>query len=301
MPSFDFDCAVIGNGPAGLVSSLYLGRYRRQTIQFCSGRPRAAWIPRTHNLLGYRGGISGAELLRRLTQQVADVGVTRVATEACLRKISGGFQIDAGDFGRVRVRKVILATGGQDVQPVIENVVRLRQQALLRYCPICDAYEYIDQTLGVLAQDEHGIRTALFLSRYGSRIELFLPSDMELSRELRTQCKSEKIRVHRGKLEAVSREIGRKGVLVKLEKQSAVRARVAYVALGFVVNDIGWRSIKGLKRAQDGRLRVDVHQKTSVDGLYAVGDCVEALAQISVAAGQAATAATAIHNLLRQE
>ena len=43
----------------------------------------------------------------------------------------------------------------------------------------------------------------------------------------------------------------------------------------------------------------DAHQQTSVAGLYAVGDVVEGLDQISVATGQAAVAATAIHNLLR--
>src|SRR5687768_12756562 len=115
MASFDFDCAVIGSGPAGLVSSLYLGRYRRPTIQFCSGQPRASWIPRTHNLSGYRGGISGKELLRRLTEQVLEVGVERVFAEACVSKISGGFKIES-EHGVVRARKVILATGGQDVQ-----------------------------------------------------------------------------------------------------------------------------------------------------------------------------------------
>ena len=40
------------------------------------------------------------------------------------------------------------------------------------------------------------------------------------------------------------------------------------------------------------------HQETSVDGLYAAGDVVRGLNQISVAEGAAAIAATAIHNRL---
>jgi thioredoxin reductase (NADPH) len=47
-----------------------------------------------------------------------------------------------------------------------------------------------------------------------------------------------------------------------------------------------------------GTLRVDEHQQTTVDGLYAIGDVVSDLHQISVATGHAAIAATAIHNRL---
>ena len=48
----------------------------------------------------------------------------------------------------------------------------------------------------------------------------------------------------------------------------------------------------------DGALVVDASQQTSVEGLYACGDIVSALNQISVAVGQAAIAATAVHNRL---
>jgi thioredoxin reductase (NADPH) len=55
----------------------------------------------------------------------------------------------------------------------------------------------------------------------------------------------------------------------------------------------------GARTNEDGNLIVDAHQQTSVPGLYAAGDAVAALHQISVATGQAAIAATAMHNALR--
>ena len=51
----------------------------------------------------------------------------------------------------------------------------------------------------------------------------------------------------------------------------------------------------------DGNLIVDAHQMTSVEGLYAAGDVVRGLNQIAVATGEAAIAATAMHNRLRRE
>jgi thioredoxin reductase (NADPH) len=47
-----------------------------------------------------------------------------------------------------------------------------------------------------------------------------------------------------------------------------------------------------------GDLVVDGHQRTSVEGLYAIGDVVVGINQISVSTGQAAVAATDVHNQL---
>jgi NADPH-dependent 2,4-dienoyl-CoA reductase/sulfur reductase-like enzyme len=56
----------------------------------------------------------------------------------------------------------------------------------------------------------------------------------------------------------------------------------------------------GAKHTEDAELLCDDHQRTSVPGLYAAGDVVYTLNQIAVAVGQAAIAATDIHNALRE-
>jgi thioredoxin reductase (NADPH) len=55
----------------------------------------------------------------------------------------------------------------------------------------------------------------------------------------------------------------------------------------------------GTSVTEGGSLIVDRHQCTSVPGLFAAGDVVDSVNQISVAMGQAAVAATAVHNLCR--
>jgi thioredoxin reductase (NADPH) len=54
----------------------------------------------------------------------------------------------------------------------------------------------------------------------------------------------------------------------------------------------------GAKTTAAGFLVVDSKQQTCVPGLYAAGDVVSDLHQLSVAAGHAAVASTAIHNAL---
>jgi len=48
-----------------------------------------------------------------------------------------------------------------------------------------------------------------------------------------------------------------------------------------------------------GCVVTDEHQRSSTDGLFAAGDVVRSLDQLSVAMGEAAIATTALHNLLR--
>jgi thioredoxin reductase (NADPH) len=64
----DFDCLIIGGGPAGLTAAIYLARYRRRIALFDSGESRAAWIPESHNYPGFAKGISGKALQAILRQ-----------------------------------------------------------------------------------------------------------------------------------------------------------------------------------------------------------------------------------------
>ena len=74
---------------------------------------------------------------------------------------------------------------------------------------------------------------------------------------------------------------------------------LVYSALGTTPN-AGLAEALGARTDEDGRMLVDLHQATSVPGLYAAGDVVRGLNQIAVATAEAAVAATAIHNRLRE-
>src|SRR3954452_9785852 len=71
----ELDCLVIGGGPAGLTSAIYLARYRRNVMVIDSRESRAALIPETHNYPGFADGVSGKKLLELLTAQAGNYGV----------------------------------------------------------------------------------------------------------------------------------------------------------------------------------------------------------------------------------
>jgi thioredoxin reductase (NADPH) len=170
---------------------------------------------------------------------------------------------------------------------------------LLRYCPICDAFEYRDRDLCVLAQDEKGIRSALFMSHYTPRLKLLLPVKLRCGARLARQIQNAGIQIVRDTLTAMNPRLRPRGVYLHLQKNGIVPCDAAYVELGSRVRDEAFRHLKNLERSETGRLITNSEQRTNYPSLFAVGDCVAQISQISVAAAHAAIAATTIHNDLR--
>src|SRR3954452_24784969 len=74
-----YDCLVIGGGPAGLTAAIYLTRFPLSIKLVDAGKSRASLIPCTRNHAGYPNGISGAELVARMTEQAQKYGASIVA------------------------------------------------------------------------------------------------------------------------------------------------------------------------------------------------------------------------------
>lgn len=298
--TWDFDCVVVGGGPAGLVSALYLRRFCRRVLVLNAGRPRAQRIRRTNNLLGYDKGISGPELLSRLKRQLRRLGVERQKGEARVNILSsGGFEIEGG-LSSIRTAKVILATGIRDILPTLPNLEILGRLGFLNYCPLCDAYEHRFKEVGVLVQDEAGLRKALFMRPYTLHLSVLLLRQFRPSAAMLRSLRQAKVRMLSGELEALEQKQG-KVVWVCFRDQMPQKFDVLYCELGSTMNDQAFAHWPRLRRGKDGRLWTDSEQRVSVAGAFAAGDCTTSISQISVAAGQAAVAATTVHNELRQE
>jgi thioredoxin reductase (NADPH) len=190
-----------------------------------------------------------------------------------------------------------LATGIEDVQPGLENLVQLRRSGLLRYCPVCDAYEHRGKSLGVFVSNESGLERALFLLPYAKRLTLIAPPGA-FSLARKNRLKRLGVRFVTGPARSVELRRERRGLWIDAgARPFAVDA--AYVEMGSRVRDEAFKGMKGLRKVKEGFLRTTSEQRLSIPGLFAVGDCVNQLGQVNVAAGQAAIAATAVHNDLR--
>ena len=294
---FDYEAAVIGNGPGGLSAALYLGRFKRSVAVFGDGDPRASWIPNTHNLIGFENGISGMKLLEKMRAHATDVGAELIYDRVKVFPDREGFLI-SGKNTKLRAQNVIIATGISDIHPSIPNSAELRERGLIRYCPVCDAYEFQNKKIVTLACDDHGFKASLFLWRYSKDLLIIAPKGVKVSDETLALIEQRRIKVVSEDIASIERTPNN-SLRIALKNNQELDADVLYPSLGFKVNDDSFAHIKELKRSAKGCLIVEGGQRLQIPGMYAIGDCVEGLSQIAVAAGQAAVAATALHTDLR--
>jgi thioredoxin reductase (NADPH) len=194
-------------------------------------------------------------------------------------------------------RAVILATGVAVTPPQMEALPEAVATGVIRYCPICDGFEVTDKRIAVLGSKQASIEEALFLRTYAADITFLKAVDFDMSAEEAQAAQQNGIRLEQRTLQTMFLAEG--GLLVRYADGQSDRFDVLYPCLGSVPRSRLACSV-GAEVTPSGGLLVDSRQQTNVPMLYAAGDVLEGLDQIASACGQAAIAATAIHNHLRK-
>ncbi len=289
-----FDAVVIGAGPAGLTAATYLGRFHRRALVIDGGDSRARWIPESHNIPGFAQGIGGEALLRQMREQALRYGAEiRPGHANALERSERGFRVHVGEQS-IWSRFVLLNTGVQDVLPDLNGAEEAVLRSVLRFCPICDAFEATGKRIAVIGSGQHAAREARFLRTYSDRVTLIRVGN-ERESTLEAALRQAGVAFIDSSLDEL--QIESNGVSVRTA--DGVRFfDVIYAALGCSPRTALATGL-GVLVDDNGALRVNAHQQTSVAGLYAAGDMVRGLNQVVVAAAEAAIAATDIHNRLR--
>ena len=296
MADESLDCLIIGGGPAGLTAAIYLARFHMSVKVVDAGRSRAEWIPCTRNVPGFTEGISGKELLARMRAQAELYGcpivsgrVTRIDT------VEDGFEAEWGE-GSVVARTLLLATGLKNRRPDMDETLHDEALArgLIRYCPICDGYEITDKKVGVIGSGSHGVAEALFLRGYTADLTLIAPGFAhEIGTEDQAKLQAAGIRAIDGPAVGVA---AHEDCIVVDTAEGHHAFDSIYPALGSDVhNKLAMQLGLGLNTETDCVI-VDDHQRTGRVGVYAAGDLVLGLDQISHAMGEGGVAATTIRN-----
>jgi thioredoxin reductase (NADPH) len=266
------------------------------------GKGRAAMIPCTRNHAGYPDGISGKELIGLMKEQAQKYGakiIDGTVTRLQRDRDSELFEAEWGS-GPIRSRSVLLATGVTNRRPPMDE--KLHDEALarglIRYCPICDGYEVTDKKVGVIGSGGHGVAEAVFLRGYSSDVTLIAPDKaMKVSAVDQLALEQAGIETVDGPAEAVAN--AQDSITVDTAEGHFTFDSV-YPALGSDVH-CQLAEMVGARLNDDGRAGVDAHMRTSVEGVYAAGDLVIGLDQISNAMGQGGVAATTIRNDLAKK
>jgi thioredoxin reductase (NADPH) len=277
------DVAVIGGSVAGLQVALTLGRARRRVLLFDDGQARNRAAEHVHNYLG-ADGLAPGELAAIGRRQVAayDVEIRDRRVEDVAAD-DNGFVVDGE-----QVRVVVLATGLQDELPDVPGVAEGWGRSVVA-CPHCHGWEVRDEPLvqlGMRGSPERSVARAVLLSRWSADVTLCTDGDeLTDTQSHRLSLAGVKVRTER---------VAGVGSRVRLAGGEELTARRVFVVVRQQQqSDLAERL--GCQLA-DGAVVADAVGRTTVPGVYAVGTTTEPALLAIGAAGQASTAATAIHN-----
>jgi thioredoxin reductase (NADPH) len=289
------DCLIIGGGPAGLTTAVYLARFRRNVALIDNGESRAGLIPATHNYPGFPNGISGEVFLERLRQQASRYGVRQLRGLVERLEKTGNAFIAHWAGRQLAARSVVLATGLVDRCPPILNVREAVHTGLVRYCPVCDGFEVSGKRVAVLGPAGSAYREALFLRTFTRSVTMLTVDGSTPGDVACTELDEAGVIRPRSPVKSIIQRD--QTIAASLAGGDEMIFDTLYPVLGCNVRS---ELATGIGAAHDpvGCLTVDRYQRTTVAGLYAVGDVASDLHQIAVGARHAAIAAAHLHREL---
>ncbi|MCY7029280.1 thioredoxin-disulfide reductase [Streptococcus sanguinis] len=302
-----YDTIIIGAGPAGMTAALYAARSNLKVALLERGIP-GGQMNNTADIENYPGyaNISGPELAEKMFEPLENLGVEHLF--GLVEKIEdrGGFKEIITEDERFETKTVIIASGANHRHLGVPGEEDYNSRGV-SYCAVCDGAFFRDEDLLVVGGGDSAVEEAIFLTRFAKSVTIVHRRD-----ELRAQkvlqdraFANEKIRfVWDSVVESIhGNERKVTGVTFKNVKtgetsQADFGGIFIYVGLDPVSEfaaDLGITD-------EAGWILTDHQMKTSVAGIYAVGDVRQKdLRQITTAVGDGATASQEAYKYLTEQ
>ncbi|HEY7620810.1 MAG TPA: NAD(P)/FAD-dependent oxidoreductase [Solirubrobacteraceae bacterium] len=293
-----WDCIIVGAGPAGLNAALVLGRARRRVLVLDNAQPRNYATHEMHGVLGH-DGLDPADLRARGRTELAGYGVEVVSAEVRDAEMLDGVIRLSSAGGADVTRTLLLATGMLDEVPDIPGFAGVWGTSA-HTCPYCDGFEHRDERIAVLASGARGEHLAVLLRQWSGDVVLLSNGPHDLAPDQLARVHALGIPIIETPVVALDGDDDGRLRRVRLDDGETLDRDALFFYVGWVLRNDLARSL-GCGLRDDGSIAVDSEQATTVDRVYAAGNCAEPRALVPTAAGSGATAAVAINVRLSLE
>jgi thioredoxin reductase len=295
-----WDVVIAGAGPAGLSAALVLGRARRNVLLCDTGTPRSWAAKEMHSFLT-RDGIAPAEFRRLAHEELSrypGVVFREAEVSAACRDADGYFAITIGKGGRVRSRKLLIATGVFDHLPKLDGIEQFFGTSVFQ-CPYCDGWEVRDAPIAVYGKRRRGFEMARAMTAWSNDIVLCTDGAARFTA-------TEKSHLHRNGIPIIEDRIerleGTRGQLSEIVFRGGRRLKRS--ALFFDTPSSGQSKLAeavGCQFARHGGIKCGQHEATSVPGVFVAGNIIKDVQLAIVAAAEGTRAAFGINRALTRE
>jgi len=274
---------IIGSGPAGLTAAIYTGRAMLNPLVLEGVQPggQLTTTNEVENFPGFPEGILGQELMDKMRQQAQKFGAeTRFSSVKAVDFTSYPFKVTTDDDEVIETRSVIIATGASARYLGLESEQKLIGHGVSA-CATCDGFFFKGKEIAVVGGGDSAMEEAMFLTRFASKVTIV---------HRRDKFRASKVMVERAKanpkiaflmdsvvvdvLTKTGKEVtGIKVKNVKTGEETIVPVEGVFVAIGHKPNtDV----FKGQIELDDqGYIVLKGFTQTSVEGVFAAGDCTD--------------------------
>lgn len=296
-----FDTVVIGSGPAGLTAAIYNSRADLKTVVIAGNQPGGQLTITTtvDNWPGFPTGTGGVKLMMDMQQQVKNLGVE--IKNGLVKKISkeNTFKIELDNGELLESKAVIVATGAATKWLGLPNEKELIGHGISG-CATCDGMFFRGKTVAVIGGGDTACEEANFLGKICEKVYL-----IHRREEFRASMAEQKKVLNNPKVEIWwNSEVKEVMGTEKLESIKVLNNKTGeekilpldglFVAIG---SSPATEFLRGLvELSETGQVLVGQNKEhvtmTSVEGIFAAGDCVNIKhKQAIVAAGEGCRAA----------
>lgn len=285
-----FDVIIIGGSYAGLSAALSLGRSLRKVLIIDSGLPCNRQTPHSHNFLT-QDGEKPAAIADRAKAQVLNYITVKFHHGLAVsgKKTAGGFEISTETTEKFEAKKLIFATGVKDIMPDIKGFAECWGISVV-HCPYCHGYEFRDQKTGIMANGEKAFHLASLVNNLTDQLSILSSGKAEFDAEQTAKLKKHNIEIVEKEIVEVEHQNGHLKKVI-FSDGSSTDLNVLYAGLPFTQQTDIPVSL-GCELTEQGYIKVDSYQKTTVQGIFACGDNTTMMRAVSnaVATGNLAGA-----------
>jgi thioredoxin reductase (NADPH) len=296
----EYDVIVLGGGPGGLTAGLYLCQSKINTVLIDTALP-GGQVSTTHEVSNYPGFVKpqpGFMLSHYMSEQTKMCGtVYKVAVDVTKIDLENR-EVVIDDFETIKAKKIVIATGTRPNSTGSSGERELKGRGI-SYCATCDAKYYDNKEVVVIGGGNSAVEEADFISRFASKIivvhqfDRFTANQKAVDRLLANP----KINVL---YNTEPRSFNKDGDRLITEVENLETKERMNLSSDGVFIFIGMKpniELFGNKLKLDkwGYIATDEDMRTSLPGVYAVGDVIsKKYRQITTAVADGTIAAMAI-------
>ncbi|GAA1857597.1 thioredoxin-disulfide reductase [Microbacterium koreense] len=298
---------IIGSGPAGYTAAIYAARANLAPLVVASSVEAGGELMNTtevENFPGFPEGIMGPDLMAKMQEQAERFGAEVLYDDVVSLDVEGPVKrVQLGSGAEHEAHAIVFATGSAPRKIGVENEARLSGRGV-SYCATCDGFFFRERTIAVVGGGDSAMEEATFLTKFASKVYIIHRRDeLRASKIMQDRAfANEKIEfVWNSEIVDVLGEDAVSGVVLKNTvdgSTSELALDGLFVAIG---HDPRTHLVHGaLELTEDGTVWVDGRSsRTSVPGVFAAGDVLDATYRQAVtAAGSGTVAALDLENYL---